>query len=179
MYKLNNKGFLLAELLIVVTIITTTLTILFLQISSLFINYTNKIYNYDTANSLYAGYTLKKAFQSEDLTNIVTDAGFVKNDYLKIDLNMLSIDTFLTTPVNTSGSDFYETLVNSLNIKEMYFTTYDPTKLASSSDISFGLKKYLNSIKLDEELDDNVYRIVLVLEDDSYSSLVISFSSKS
>jgi len=167
----------LAELLVVVTVITATLTVLFVQISGIFVNYTNKIYNYDTANALYAGYTMKKALSSEKLTNIINDENFITDGYLKMDLSTLNIDTFTSQPNNTTAADFYKTLVQSLGIREMYFTLYNPLSLQNSDNISSGLKNYLKTINLEDETSNNIYRIILVLKDGSYSTATIDLKN--
>ena len=59
MKKLNSKGFLLVETLVVATFSLTVLVILYTQFKNLIVNYNNS-YNYNTVEGIYNLNSVKK-----------------------------------------------------------------------------------------------------------------------
>ena len=57
--KKNNRGFMLVEILIVVTVIVTSMIFLFVQISNMNNSY-DEVFKYDTITSIYAMENIKK-----------------------------------------------------------------------------------------------------------------------
>ena len=94
MKKLNNKGFLLVETIVVATFTVTVLVALFLQFKNLLINY-NDSYKYNTVEGIYNLGAFKNCLQNSDFKEEkvkttdnppyidVTDAGGVCQDIKK------------------------------------------------------------------------------------------------
>ena len=64
--KKNNRGFMLVEILIVVTVIVTSMIFLFVQISNMNNSY-DEVFKYDTITSIYAMENIKKFLVNDKL----------------------------------------------------------------------------------------------------------------
>ena len=79
MKKMNNKGFLLAESLVVSTFVLTVLILLFVQFKTLFSSYEDS-YDYNTVEGIYNLNTMKKYINSnkkEALQGKVNSSGYL------------------------------------------------------------------------------------------------------
>src|SRR5574344_1029800 len=70
MKKLNNKGFMLTETLIVSTLIITVLLVVYIQFRSINRKINNS-YDYDAVSSLYNLYNFKLYIEQENFSTIV------------------------------------------------------------------------------------------------------------
>ena len=128
----NNRGFLLAESLVVSTFVLTVLILLYIQFSNLTTNYKNS-YNYNNVESIYdlssvSNYLLNKNY---NLSNQLTDSKPYVVIYKDSSCNMDAgiIDTFC------------DNLINMMDAKTIIYT---------SSDIS-AIQKYVS-----EKEDSNI-----------------------
>ena len=128
----NNRGFLLAESLVVSTFVLTVLILLYIQFSNLTTNYKNS-YNYNNVESIYdlssvSNYLLNKNY---NLSNQLTDSKpyvvIYKDNSCNMDAGI--IDTFC------------DNLINMMDAKTIIYT---------SSDIS-AIQKYVS-----EKEDSNI-----------------------
>ncbi|MGE5455509.1 MAG: hypothetical protein ACM3O4_00160 [Ignavibacteriales bacterium] len=165
MKKINNKGFMLVETLVVATLIISILIYLFVQFQTIIKSY-NSSFTYNTVDAVYGvsnirnyilndGYEELKAFQ--DSTSNV-------NGY--IDITNCSADYF-------EESEYCLTLFDQLNVKKVIFTDSDLSNLKNSN-LTFDdkLKKYINYLKYTK--GEDLYRIIVEYENETFGSLKIS-----
>ena len=162
MKKINNRGFLLVETLVVATFCITVLVMLFLQFRTLIVNYNNS-YKYNTVEGIYKLNTIKKYLNQ----NVNTD-GLTLNShkYMVIGSN---------NSCDSSFTNFCDDLVSNGNYKTLIFTNDDAGFLTAgninSSDLSSGMKNFLKKLN---PSDKN--RLVAEFKDGTFAS--IYFSSK-
>ncbi len=173
--KKNNKGFFLAETIVVIALVTTIMAYVFPNVSNLYDNYNNRIKYYDQAKDLYALRAIAEYFETksyfEDFTGSYTvvnsqtvgfgcfefrDAG--NNEYVE-DVSANSAPLENSYAINLTrfveNGSFEE--INEL--KELYFTGYMTT--LSSSDFNFN--RYLKRVKKTTN-DTSAYRLIGVFE---------------
>lgn len=162
MKKNDNKGFMLTELLVTATLICTVLIFLYTQFYSVKRSYDNS-FRYNTVNGLYA------------LAN-VRDF-LIQNDVyiLKQNLNTNSYIDLMNNPSGINNTEYFHTLVSSLNIKNLFFTNSNLSDLISNlnslSDDYEPLKKFIRHIDYDE--NDTRYRLIVEYNDDTFASILI------
>lgn len=83
MKKVNNKGFMLAETLIVTAFVAGVLIFLFMQFTNISKNYEDN-YTYNTVESLYALEDIKDYLLEDDLAIIAIDEELSNKDYMSI-----------------------------------------------------------------------------------------------
>ncbi len=160
MKKVNNKGFMLVETLIVATLIISILIYLFIQFQTVSRSY-NASFTYNTVDAVYGVSNIRNYILSDGYENLV--AGISNNKYIDI------------TNCNTSffeESEYCLSLFNQLNVKTAIFTKNNLTDLNNSNfNFSDKLKKYIKYIKYTEE--PNIYRIIVEYDNGTFGSLKI------
>ena len=168
---MNNKGFMLAEVVIVSTILLTTIV-------GLYSGFANTYKAYELRNSYYDAKTIYGLKNLEDflidemlLTNLVSNNNF---SYVEINADTFSDDYYKA---------FLEKFSTTYNIKNIYLVKYDETIITNfSNNSNEELKDYLDFYieRTKEEnssyiFDDSLYSYLLVsvTNDDTYSSLRI------
>ena len=153
----NNRGFLLAESLVVSTFVLTVLILLYIQFSNLTTNYKNS-YNYNNVESIYdlssvSNYLLNKNY---NLSNQLTDSKPYVVIYKDSSCNMDAgiIDTFC------------DNLINMMDAKTIIYT---------SSDIS-AIQKYVSE-KEDSNINQKLREFISRVETNTVKNKVRSFSS--
>ena len=154
--KKNNRGFMLVEILIVVTVIVTSMIFLFVQISNMNNSY-DEVFKYDTITSIYAMENIKKFLVNDNAIKKLED-GMVYVDY--IDLS--NCDTTYITNLS-----YCTTLFEKLKVEKIYFTSQNVMNLYTKN---FGLEmnKYIKQISYDKT---NGYRIIVEYKDNTFSSM--------
>ena len=150
MKKMNNRGFMLTETLIVSTFLVSTLLFIYIQFNNINKTY-EKSFKYNTINSLYSLNILKNYISNDGLNNLKNNA----NSDFFVQINDCSSDYF-------ASSDYCRVLINSLNIKtailidndniENLDNTLDQTILDFINDIDINLKYSLVA-----EFNDNTF----------------------
>lgn len=170
MKKKNQKGFALAETLIVSTVVAGILVYLFVQFSALKRSYNNS-FNYNSVDDLYA---IEDVFDyidnlsSETRTNIIS--GINSQDYIEI----VKKDNEYTDNLEEEqvvDDEYGFNLLNALDIKALIITKEDISSIDFDSDnIKQGMKTFMSKIK---NTDGGNYRLIAQFENNTYSTMVI------
>ena len=142
--KKNNKGFVLAEAIIVSVFVLGMFTYLAMNVIPLISRY-ERVVNYDNPQEIYLANTLYEEMLSvENNTNIKTDIALsvlVSNTNEEKELK-LTCDRVTLSEKCTGSSKFYEDLGKALKIEAIY--TYDTDNNCESESIKSdkGLKNY-------------------------------------
>ena len=158
MLKNNNKGYFLAETIIVLTVVALAITTLYVNSMESYVKEKNELTKYNTVDGLYSANAVKKYLYKyvSDFKVNANSTGYVDvNNYLSINYNKVS------------DIDFFK----ELNVKQLYFSTYDMTKLISSGVLTKNIQKELSSIENDSKC---VYRYIVIYKDYSYSLVGVS-----
>lgn len=166
--KKNNKGFFLAETIVVIALVTTVMAFVYPNVTKLYDNYVNRTKYYDQTEDLY---TLKALLEikNNDIQSktIGTSSGC---DEPTIGANKLD-----ATAVKLNTDTIYNITLKSNeqigDIKELYLVNY----MSSPSSDNYNFNKYLKRIKK-TTYDTASYRLIGVFDDNEqvrYASIKI------
>lgn len=160
--KKNNKGFVLAEAIIVSVFVLGMFTYLAMNVIPLISRY-ERVVNYDNPQEIYLANTLYEEMLSvEKNTNIKTDIALsvlVSNTNEEKELK-LTCDRVITSSEKCTGLfEFYEDLGKALKIEAIY--TYDTTNNNDCESIKNdkGLKNYCEYYTKRKDKDGNTKTI--------------------
>ena len=157
--KKNNKGFFLAETIVVIALVTTVMAFVYPNISKLNENYNNRTKYYDQTEDLYALKAIYDAMEHSDSGEKYTESG--------VDYNLNKFDIYITnveehdsrgtiklglTEITNIGS-FGATGINGLN--KLYVASY----MANLSDSNYNFNKYLKRLRKSTN-DPSAYRLI-------------------
>lgn len=153
--KKNNRGFMLVEILLVVTVIVTSMIFLYVQITNMDDTY-DSVFHYNTVTGIYA---------MENIKNFLIDDGVEKiKDGLKenafVDLSTCSSD-YIYNP------SYCTILLESTNVNKLYFTKQNIKELYEI-DFETDMEKFIKNISYDQT---NAYRIIVKYNDGTFSSM--------
>lgn len=133
--KKNNKGFVLAEAIIVSVFVLGMFTYLAMNVIPLISRY-ERVVNYDNPQEIYLANTLYEEMVELETSNNVQNriTMSINNNVLKCD------DSGSVNNTCTGSSNFYEGLGKALKIKAIY--TYDTGKDCGDIENDKGLKNY-------------------------------------
>lgn len=163
MVKFNNKGFFLAETIVITGIVAGFLAIFYFQISNLYNNYERNA-RYNTVESIHAANAVKlyaERMGTDSLLSSLTSSGQPLYDF---------------TNYSFDGSGYFEALVSNLNIDTVYITQYNINDLVTnytSYNIDAQFLDYLKTQKVSDN-KANTYRIIVILGNHNYSSVLFS-----
>lgn len=166
MAKLNNRGFFLAETIVVVGIVATTLVLFYSQINELYRNYARNA-KYNTAETVHAVHNIKKYIGQNYKTELAT----------YFDTSSTSIRDI--TSYNFDATGYYSALVTNLGIKRVYFSLYNINDLFANytlpvaEDANASFLDFLKTLSVKDNKED-VYRIILILNNGNYTSIYFS-----
>lgn len=164
MWKLNKKGFLLAETLVVVGIATAILVVFYEQISNSYHTYQKNAY-YDSIQAIHAANNIKKIIIEDGVANFVSALG--SNDIIDITNHTYTDAAYVSSLIATS------------NIKNIYFSKYNLNDVLSDiSAFPFDALfiDYLKTLSISSTIGANsFYRIIIILNDNSYSSIKVLY----
>jgi Tfp pilus assembly protein PilE len=157
--KLNNRGFFLAETIVAVAIVATVLVIFYSQISVLYRNYERNA-KYNTVEALHAA------------RNIST---YIDQNY--VDKPIGSLITASTPLIDITTYDFdttgyYDSLISNLNIKSVYFSSYNINDLITNYttyNIGASFLDFLRTLRVITD-KTNTYRVIVQLNNGEYAS---------
>lgn len=163
MKKINNRGFMTVEVLIVSTFIISVFVFLFVQFRSINQNY-HVSFKYNTVNGLYAANNIRKYLNSINIDDMKEEI----DDSFYVDITECPIQyiTRLT---------YCETLFEKLDVDTVYITNQDLTDLKSSLRNSLkyvfkeDMKDFINYIKYDSQKIG--YRIIVKFNDETFASI--------
>ena len=159
MKKSFNKGFVLAETIIISVVIITALIVVYIQFITLNNSY-NRSFKYNSVDDLYAVNNVVKFIESESLNTIIN-----KLDSNYIDLSSCSADYF-------KEYNYCKTLLEYLDIKTVIFTYEDVTELknelSQNNTLSEGMYTFIKTISTNK---NNKYRLIVEFNNDRYATL--------
>lgn len=159
MKKIDNKGFMLTETLIVATFLVTTLLFLYIQFNNVTKTYDTS-FKYNTVNGLYA---------VNNIINYVKSDGI---DTLKTSINNVDyIDITDCSDVYFTEQNYCNTLMDTLKIKTVLFTKENLSSLKSSrTTLDQTMIDFIKFINYEEVTG---YRIIIEFNDSTFASLKI------
>lgn len=155
MKKMNSKGFLLAESLVVSTFVLTVLVFLFFQFKSLFNSYSDS-YDYNTVEAIYNLNTMKKYIISD------ANAEFEKQN----------LPIFIVNENGNRCSDLFknhdhcELLVDKMNLQTLIYIKSDANLNTEGYSTSF--RNFIQRI----ENVEGQHRLIGQFEDGTYGTIV-------
>ena len=171
MEKMNNKGFLLVETIVVATFVLTVLVVIFLQFKNLIVTYNNS-YNYNTVEGIYNLNAIKTyilEYQSADntlnkqLSSSSTPFLVIYNGSCSADLGLISIaeDGYCNNLMR--ASDFKTVIFADLRSLKAYIK-----QNSSGAVISEDMKNLIRRLST----DDNQSRLIAEFNDGTFASIV-------
>ena len=152
--KLNNKGFMLAEVIISASVIIVTLVSLYAGFARVYKAYEIRSTYYD-ADSVYALKTISDYFIDEMVFNSYISGINNTNKYVEFKKNESpsnKIDAFINKMIENYNFNFY-------------LTRYNSDYLESIESISSDLKEYINFLNSDGVIDDDAnYKYIFISE---------------
>lgn len=177
--KKNDKGFFLAETIVVIALVTTVMAFVYPNVSKLNENYNNRTKYYDQTEDLY---TLEAVYDSMKATN--SNVTNYKESGVQTNLNMF--DRQITDPniENSRGAikidltkitdigSFGATGINGLS--ELYVASYMAN--LNNTNYNYNFNKYLKRLRKTTN-DPSAYRLIGVFKGDNnktrYASIKI------
>lgn len=146
--KKNNKGFFLAETIVVIALVTTVMAFVYPNVTNLYDNYKNRTKYYDQTEDLYLLRAIYDELNSNDELNKLTNDGCKEfNDGDKKEI--------------TKYKNIY-------NIDNLYITGY----MTEVSDTNYNFNKYLKRLKK-TTYDKVSYRLIVKFRNGRYASIKI------
>lgn len=175
MKKMNNKGFLLVETIVVATFTLTVLIALFLEFKNLLTTYNNS-HNYNSVQSIYDLKNIKKYItQYENKQNQITkQLSDSSKPYLII------YNGSCSTELGLSGLNLCEEIMTAANIKTVIYTDSDPSeikkyiKINEDSNLSEQMRNMIKRI----ETVDNQNRLIAEFNDGTLATIVFGVNEK-
>lgn len=181
--KKNNKGFFLAETIVVIALVTTVMAFVYPNVSKLNENYNNRTKYYDQTEDLYA---LKAIYDAMEHTDSGKTYTYTENSEVynlnKFDVHITDCNdvdnkctpdsrgtkTFNLIEITDIGS-FGATGINGLY--KLYIASY----MANSSDSNYNFNKYLKRLRKSTN-DPSAYRLIGIFKENNetrYASIKI------
>lgn len=148
----NNKGFFLAEAIVMIALVTTVMAFIYPNVSKLYENYANKVRYYDQIEDIYALKAIYEILLDKKVISDKTTGG----DCASIGGLQLKVDGELEN-YNLMGELIKEpyNIVLPSNFKELYLINYTSTPTSIDPDF----KRYLRRMKI-STYDTASYRLV-------------------
>lgn len=144
--KKNNKGFVLAEAIIVSVFVLGMFTYLAMNVIPLISRY-ERVVNYDNPQEIYLANTLY-----EEMVELETSNNVQSSITMSINNNVLECNDSVNITC-TGSSEFYEDLGKALKIKAIY--TYDTDNNCEKISNDKGLKNYCEYYTKRKDKDGN------------------------
>ena len=152
--KLNNKGFMLAEVIISASVIIVTLVSLYAGFARVYKAYEIRSTYYD-ADSVYALKTISDYFIDEMVFNSYISGINNTNRYVEF--------KEIGTPSNKIDA-FINKMIENYSFKRFYLTRYNSDYLESIESISSDLKEYIDFLDSDKVIDNTNYKYIFISE---------------
>ena len=177
MKKLNSKGFLWVETLVVAAFSLTVLVILYTQFKNLIVNYNNS-YNYNTVEGIYNLNSVKKYVSQNESSSKPLSGQINSTTPFKIIIETENFKkegerTFCTVDTNLANSNLCDTLANAGEFRSVLFTNSDVTNLKTyvnknkNLNISEGMRNFINQI----ELESNKNRLIAEYKNGTFATI--------
>ncbi len=166
MRKINNRGFFLSETLIVATVVTAVVTLLYITVLGLLNNYNKRSY-YNNVSSLYAADNIRTLMYNKGIDYFKSRLG--SNKYYSVTCSDFIDPSYpgeeeLCNYVFNYGEVNNE--IGNVVIDKVIFTNYDITALRGFSDsvITEGTTTdYISTIPI--VTNTSYYRIIVILKE--------------
>jgi hypothetical protein len=142
--KKNNKGFFLAEVIVMIALVTTVMAFVYPNITKLYENYVNKTRYYDQTQDIY---TLRAVYDYLSSGNTIRNKVY-NNEGDKITLNRINGNSEITNPPEIG------------DLSKLYILQYMATP---EDNTDYDFTRYLKRMKR-TTYDDVSYRLVGVFE---------------
>ena len=161
MKKMNNRGFMLAETLIVATFLVTTLLFIYIQFNNITKTYDNS-FKYNTVNGLYTAKNIIKYISTDGIDSLKTKLAQDGVEFVNI---TGCSNTYFTE------NDYCIVLMNSSNVKTVLFTeeNLDILKNTTTS-LDQTIVDFIDYIDYEKTTG---YRIIIEFNDNTFASLKI------
>jgi len=159
--KKNNKGYLLAETIIAITVVATIITIIYSLTTLHYVTQDNDITKYNTVQGLYTAKDINKYFLviSENDKQIIDNK--VSNDIKSAYIDLTD---------NIDNNNGLKKLCNDLDIDKIYLSTYDMTDLIENEKFLSNIVKR-QIIKINEDNEKSCkYRYLITYKNNTSSS---------
>ena len=161
MKKINNKGFMFVETLIVATFLVTTLLFIYVQFNKITNTYDTS-FKYNTVDGLY---------MTKNIIKYVSNDGI---DKLKLDITQDGVEFIDITNCSSTyfnNSNYCNVLIDYSNVKTILFTNENLDSLKTSDPaLNQTLIDFINHINY-EKTDG--YRIIVEFNNNTFASLKI------
>lgn len=176
MRKINDKGFMLMETLIVSVFVGVTLILLFVQLQNIETSY-DRSFSYNTTNGLYSAEKIRTYLGTRDISAMITDVLSTTNGY--IDITSCSKPYYTLDGETAAQTQAYcSALYKALHIKKILFSLEDLKDVkfkilttGRDNGVSQKLIDFSQYIKYDGQ--NNIYRLIIEYEDETYASIKI------
>lgn len=161
MKKMNNKGFMLIETLIVSTFLVTTLLFIYVQFNNITRTYDTS-FKYNTVNGLY---------NTKNIIHYIKNDGFenLKSAITSEGVYYINIRDCSNTYFNET--EYCSVLMNASNIKTILFTEENLSNLKNNTtNLEQTMIDFINFINYEETTG---YRIIIEFNDNTFASLKI------
>lgn len=154
--KKNNKGFFLAETIVVIALVTTVMAFVYPNVTKLYDNYKNRTKYYDQTEDLYTLRAVYDYFINEGNGTIIKNKT-TEND--KIGCKIID---------DLNDGKIENPILSSLGIDELYIVNY----MQTPSSTNYNFNKYLKRLKK-TTYDKDSYRLIGVFNNERYASIRI------
>ncbi len=159
MKKMNNKGFMLTETLIVSTFLVTTLLFIYMQFNTVTNSY-NTSFKYNTVNSMYALNNIADYIKTEEIDKLKND--LTNSEY--IDISKCPNTYFKET-------EYCQVLFETLKVKTVIFTLENLKELKSKqTDLDQTIVDFIDYLNYDQT---DGYRVIAEFNDNTFASLKV------
>ena len=175
MYKKSQKGFLLAESLIVATFVITVLIFLFIQFKNLSSSFDSS-FKYNTVEGLYALDNVKTYLKENASDDLKISTALGNNTYI-----MIYNGTACNTEIGLRGTSYCKELMDEQGIKKVIFTRADITnnvdgvvslknRLRTTNDTFFSenMKNFI--LRVNVKGINHTYRLIAEFKDGSFAT---------
>lgn len=162
MKKINNKGFLLVETLIVATFCLSVLVILFLQFKNLVVSYNNS-YKYNTVEGIYSLKPIKNYLTQNDFSTQLN----LENTNYKL-ITSLQDEGVVCNNSFSKTDGYCNALIEDGNFKTIIYTkNYKLDTLKNEKFGDEGLENFIRQIKNQEKEN----RLIAQFNDGTYATI--------
>ena len=167
MTKLNNKGFMFVETIVVATILIVALMLIYEQFNKVYKSYTEKI-KYNSVEAVYAANNMKRLINDNGLILFISRLDRIMDNKPYLDLTDCSIST------GFNSTDMCNLIKDKSNIKKVIFTSNNLESVKDTNsyqnDFTESFKDYLYYLNKSESTV-NGYRIVVMLNNGMFGTI--------
>lgn len=181
MRRLNKKGFMLMETLVVSTFVAVVLIFLFVQIQNVSTNY-EKSFSYNPVQSLYKAENIRNYLYSRDRVSMENEVDSTTKGY--IDITSCNYNFYSLIGEDTSANEEYcKELYKTLDVKKVILSIQDLSIVKNKvydnmaiDDISQKFVDFINYVKYTNNQEQ--LRLLVEFNDETYASIILERVSR-